>query len=429
MITMDKKKLIRRSKILIVIFCIGCGLTAGRAPAQQMRTSSDTASYETLLKLYTTLRDKQGEKVMLERILQSLNEVDSVYLVHYPTWIIENEDLRQRVLKAFRNRQKLAPSHAIIHVVASPSKDEIVQITILGASSMGRGEIRLYISESLQQAILHSVSPHSEVSDEPEEFKRSALPDAPPKDVTFEASLFGGSLRFASGWGAEVKVGNDNLGYPFWSTGSIEYFLLLNQLKLGAIAPMNSGLDQPDILGPITISTRKLNGAAGFAAEFDQPIGSDMLEARFSSGSLTKRNPDNRLTDTSQAYYLRTMAQLVYSHRFSISGGEYLLTVHGGAGYHQIGEGVVQPDESIATTDRFNFFSPYVKFDYLRHGNQMYGLSVQYYSSVVLVSAWTELVKNMVYFEVKYSTSVLRAPKPWEQPYFFMVSPHVRFVF
>ena len=44
--------------------------------------------------------------------------------------------------------------------------------------------------------------------------------------------------------------------------------------------------------------------------------------------------------------------------------------------------------------------------DYIRHGNQMYGLSVQYYSSVVLVSAWTELVKNMVYFEVKYSTSV-----------------------
>lgn len=426
---MDTKKLMNRWNILIVVFCMGCGLTAGRAPAQQSKTSSDTSSYENLLKLYTTLRNKQGEKVMLERILQSLNEVDSVYLVHYPTWIIEDEDLRQRVLKAFRNRQKAAPSHAIIHVVASPSKDEIVQITILGASSMGRGEIRLYISESLQHAILHTVYYHSEVSDIPEEFRRSALPDAPPKDVTFEASLFGGSLRFANGWGAEVKVGNDDLGYPFWSTGSIEYFLLLNQLKLGAIAPMNSGLDEPDLLGPVTISTRKLNGAAGFAAEFDQPIGSDMLEARFSSGSLTKRNPDDRLTDTSQAYYLRTMAQLVYSHRYSIGGGEYLFTVQGGAGFHEIGKGVVQPDESIATTEKSDFFSPYVKLDYIRHGNQMYGLSVQYYSSIVLVSAWTELVKNMIYFELKYSTSVLRTAKPWEQPYFFMVSPHVRFVF
>ena len=422
--------LARKSIFLIALLLAACcGHQGGKAYGQQSKSTSDSANFEVLLKLYKEFQNKHAEKLMLDRTLQSLNEVDSVYLVHYPTWIVEDEDTRQRILKAFRNRQKAAPPHGVIHIVTNPSRDEIVQITILGASMMGRGEVRLYISESLQRTILHTATPHSEISDLPEEFRKSKLPGAPPKDISFEASLFGGSLRFANGWGAEVKVGDDNLGYPFWSSGSIDYFLLLDRLKLGAVAPINTGLTEPDILGPVTISARRLNGAAGFTAEFDQPIGSGMLVARFSSGTLTKHNPDEQLTDTSQAYYLHTTAQLAYGYTFSFENGEYIFTVNGGVGFHQVGKGVVQSDETIITTEKSNFFSPIVKLDYIRHGKQMYGMGIQYYSSIVMVTAWTELFKDFFYVDLKYSTAVFRPAEPWEQPYFFMVSPRLRFTF
>ena len=419
----------RRLSFVLLSFVLNCTVSANLSFSQQQAATSDSGQYELLYKLHSEYQSKLGERLMLERILRSLNDVDSVYLVHYPTWIIQDEDIRQRVLKAFRNRGKSAPSLAPIHVVTNPARDEIVQLTILGASNMGRGEVRLYLSEGLQKAILHSVSPHSEVVSLPAVERRGVLPDSPPKDLEFDASLFGGSLRFSNGLGVEVRVGEDEIGYPFWSSGTVQYLLLLDQLKLGAVAPINSGLDESDLLGPLTILSRKLNGAPGFVAEFDQRVGDSKLEARFSTSSLSKRNSADAYPDASNLYYLHTIGQLALSHEFSLENGEYLVGLKGGLGFHQVGRGAVQIDGSITTNDKTNYFSPIVKLEYIRHGFPMYGFAVQYYSSSVLLTAWTELVKNFVYFDLKYSTPVFRAAQPWEQPYFLMASPRIRFAF
>ncbi len=414
--------------LMLMILCATGALCQANASKNQV--TMDSAKVDSLIKLHGELQKRKSDKAMLERIIESLNQVDSVYRVHYPTWIIEGEDVRQRIIKAFRNRQKFAPQRTPIHVITNPALDEIADISILGASSMGRGEVRLFLSENLRKAILDTYTPHGEESGHEEASIRSLLPNTPPDRVAVEASLFGGSLKFANGWGTEIKVGYDEIGFPFWSSGSARMFLTIDHLKLGVLVPINTGLSQPDLLGPVTLLSRKLNGAPGFAVEFFQPLSSNKkIELRFTSGSMAKLEPDDQITDTSDAYFIHTVGQIDYAQDFSFGGGNYLFTAKIGMGFHRIGRAALQADKTFNTIEKNDYGSPYIKLDYVRHGIQMYGFEVQYYSSIVSLTAWTELVKNFVYIDVKYSTPLFRSPQSWEQPYFFMLSPRFRFAF
>src|ERR1043165_5127971 len=169
---------------------------------------------------YKLLQKKRNERAMLSRILAAMNVVDSAYVVHYPTWIIRDEDIRQRVFKTFRNRLKFPSRDSSLIVITSPEHDEIVRLS-MGDVALGREETRLYLGDNIRRAILAPDYPRTEL--EPSvESKRHPIFDPPIHSVMFEGSAFGGKVSFANGWGLQARVGNDAMGFPFWSSGSVE---------------------------------------------------------------------------------------------------------------------------------------------------------------------------------------------------------------
>jgi hypothetical protein len=377
--------------------------------------------------LRSVLEAKKEDRERLDRMLNALNSVDSVYKVYFPAWIIRDEDLRQRIYKVFRGRySNVAPDSAVI-VVANPEKGEILQVSI-GKAAMGPQEIRIVMSDSLRRDILRGNYPQRMIESAPAKERKRIPFGAKPVVVSMDASLFGGALLFGNGWGIELKIGHDEIGYPFWATGDARLMAVFDRLKLGVMIPLNFGKKQPKILDPLAIRPRHLNGATGISAEYDQPVKSDLVGARFSLGELNKY-VGGQLTDDKSPYYIHTIGQLFYSHRMSFLEGAHLLTVSAGLGFHQIAQGEVLPDDRIVATKKWNFFSPIVRMDYIRHGDEMYGVTVQYYSSILYVSGWIELVRNFIYVDLRYAAPIVRSPKPWEQPYFHMISPRFRLVY
>ncbi len=386
-----------------------------------------TSSVDSVNILQSMLEEKRNDRLRLERMLGALNSIDSLYKIHYPTWVVIDEDLRQRIFKTFGMRHSNVPQDTTVTIVANPDRSEIVEISI-GSAVMGRLESHLNLSDSLHQAILGADYPLRRVDAVPAKERKSVLFGSIPKVVSVDASAFNTELLFSNGWGIEAKIGNDEIGYPFWMTGSARVHAIFNQLRIGVMAPFKFGRKQPDILGPLDIRPRRLNGSTGFSAEFDQPLGSDLVGARLAVGELNKF-VSGQLTNDSLPYYLHTVAQLFYSRHASLAGGEHLFTFTGGVGYHQIGLGQVQSDKRITAIKKLNFVSPILRAEYTRHGTRMYGVGVQYYHSIIEVNGWLEFIKNFIYLDLRYSAPIIRGPKPWEQSYFVMISPRFRLAF
>jgi len=83
----------------------------------------------------------------------------------------------------------------------------------------------------------------------------------------------------------------------------------------------------------------------------------------------------------------------------------------------------------VNVVDKAEFTSPILRVDYARLGDRLYGGSVQYYSSILYLSGWVEVIRNFLYVDVKYYTPVFRDPEAWEQKYFFMISPRIQITY
>jgi len=118
---------------------------------------------------------------------------------------------------------------------------------------------------------------------------------------------------------------------------------------------------------------------------------------------------------------------LIYSRQFFLGGSTFPFVLSGGIGYHQVGESVPEaPGSSALTTvEKHDFVSPLLRAEYTHNGRFRYGLAVQYYSSIFYMKAWIELIRDFMNIELQYYTPLLRDAKPWEQPYFFMISPRI----
>jgi hypothetical protein len=389
-------------------------------------TPSDT-TLETRKKLSLDLHKLRADRARLHRILAALNIVDSAYIVHFPTWLIRDVDVRERVHKVFRNRLKFPSRDSDLVVITNPSKTEIEMLSF-GAVSMGREEVRLFVGDNLRKTIL-SEEYSRESTPQPQEPKKPIVLEPEPKSVFFEGSLFGGSIKFSNGWGAEMKMGNDAIGFPFWSSGSAEVVLLVDQLRIGAVVPMSVGLSESQIGGPFTIQSRKLNGAGGFTAEYAFNIASGSFDFHITSSPLSNSDANKKYTSLTEAYYVRSVVQGIYYRNLGMINNEHSFTLGVGMGYHQIGKARIIPYVDVNTTDKFDYYSPIIKVSYLRQGMHTYGVEVQGYSSTLLITSWIELVKDFIYADMKYSIPVFRGPNAWENSYFIMVSPRIRLSF
>jgi hypothetical protein len=384
---------------------------------------------DSLSLLRAVLGEKRQDRLRMERMLEALNVVDSVYKVHYPTWMVKDDDLRERINRAFRLRFPDVQRDATVTVIANPESTELLELSV-GSAVMGRRDTQVHLSDSLRAKILSADYDLENIDRTPHKPRTTLTFGVPPKFAGVTASAFGAGVIFNNGWGLEARLGFDEIGYHFWSSGALRVMAIFDRFKLGVIAPMRFGAPGSfEQIEPLSIRPRRLNGPKGISGEFEQPFLTEAVGAKFSIGELTHvTNPAN-IVDRDNIYYLHTIAQLYYSRRDTPFGKDHVFTLTGGVGYHQVARGESSSGFKIDKHDKTDFASPVLKVEYTRQGSNMYSIGVQYYSSIIYVHTWLELVKNFIFVDMKYYAPIVRGPKPWEQSYFFMVSPRIQVIY
>jgi hypothetical protein len=411
--------------LLLFLLAVAAGSPAvAQVPARE----STSGISDTVISLRARIVEREREHEALDRMLQALNEVDSAYLAHCPCWIVRDEDLRQRVLKMFRLRQEDPGSESNVLVVSNPQESQILEARA-GNAVMKRRDARMIMGDSLQHQLLFATYPRRYKEEVPSRPRNPVVFGGRPRFAALSVSAFAGALLFSDGTGVEAQLGHEEIGYHFWSTGSVQVAGMFEDFKVGVLAPLALGNSHPDLIQPLTIRPRKLTGTKGILLEYDPELFAGRLAARFSIGGMTGVTNPDLLADTGPVYTVHTIAQLTYAKRLPLSDIAGQLTLRGGLGFHQISTGEVTATGTIATTEKENFLSPIVGVEYIRHGDRQYGLAAQYYSSILFAKAWVEIVQDFIFIDVKYYTPVFRAARPWEQPYFFMVSPRIQVVY
>lgn len=417
-----------RTRAANFAWLMGAALVASTPPSNAQDPLAGASTVDSLRILQSILMGKKVERARLERMLDGLNVVDSAYKHSYPSWVVLDEDLRERILRVFRMHHQDVSREDPITVVANPAGREILEISV-GTARLGRRETYVNLSDSLHSEILEGRYTKREVAPARVRQRIGQTFGQRPRFVSVYASAFGGGILFSNKWGVEAKMGHEEIGYHFWSTGSFRALAVFDQLKLGILAPLGYGLVQTHRMQPLEIRPRRLTGATGFSAEFELPISDATIKSHLTVGDITRISDYSMLTDSTETYFVHTVAQLSYSRQLFVGTSDHVLTLTGGFGTHQIGFGTVQPDLHVTTTNKENFVSPLIRVEYMNQNSNMYGVSMQYYSSIVHVKGWVELIKNFIYLDMQYYTPFLRDPKPWEQSYFFMISPRIQVIY
>ena len=229
----------------------------------------------------------------------------------------------------------------------------------------------------------------------------------------------GAAIRFASGIKAEIRIGNEDFGYQFWSSGNIAFLVGYRQAKVGVHVPFSGGRTPGRLLDPFW-TPRRIDGTYGITGEFDFTRfgGSFLVGLRRTDVTGTYIRPDTITT-------LRNMVQLWYSDAISDRRDGNLVRYRLGVGFHQIGHDALYPVGSTkpvsveTTAPPTSYVSPYVKLEYVnRQSVRRFGGSVQYYNEWVLGAAWVEIVPRHMRLELKASAPIFRKPHVWESTHF-----------
>jgi len=233
---------------------------------------------------------------------------------------------------------------------------------------------------------------------------------------------------FSRGLGLEAVIGREEIGYHFWSSGDFGVRAIIYGLKLGALLPFPYGYKTQQPINPLAIKPALLVGSTGVSADYEYPFGDNKAGVRLSLGDMYLWSFQKKVPTGLSAYSLHATGQ-VYFARQALWGNDSF-TFTGGIGSHQVT--MNEADEAqgkVDVTGKNTFTSPLLRVDYARLGERLYGGAVQYYSSILYLSGWVEVVKNFLFLDLKYYTPVFRDPEPWEQKYFFMISPRIQITY
>jgi hypothetical protein len=449
-------------------------------------------------------------------MIDSLTTIDPEIRKYFPRWKICETDLQIQIYQSFKllGFPKEQLSKTKIEVLAAPRPDEYNAFEILlikcGEATLNSAEINANFSPALYN-IISGESFYSRVNNPPETEVRSRdycyveiPPESPvssteanaiidflkPDDVThaFSISLFDQSFKFGnSGFWLSNTVGNDEVGYPFWSAGESKVILqrplyantdnetntaipYLLDMKLGGAYKINSGIDPS---GTILswIPDRKLNMGPGgklvtgldfnmpfhpqFGLHFNMEIplteikreGIDPGDYAFTDVSDdVDFDPDNPNYGRYQIYgivnQLRGTGQLALFYYWwpGADKGNYdnFLRFDIGMSYAEVRQSAAYYD----TTDHVHYMDPngitglqtfkpnefgdwvYAKLEYRNSAFWPFGISAQYSNQILMGRVYVPLV-NWLYIEAKIATP-LRPLRPYENKVFFMVSPVLR---
>ncbi|HXF99276.1 MAG TPA: hypothetical protein VNL69_00760 [Bacteroidota bacterium] len=381
----------------------------------------------------------------LERILAELNIVDSAYAPSFPRWELIEPNLKLRVYAAFRNRGKQFSRDDRIIVIVHPDSQTITDIRI-GNVAYGKLFAQTLLARDLKTDLMaearNNEPPYgikSRVSEESNPLAHPTKPDWVSADI----SLFGASLRFGNEWGIEGRIGNDELGYPFWSSGNTWIMGRYKSIKLGAWVPINGGIDRPQGGTLVrTSTTRLLNGSDGIVGEFEfewEPIriASESfpyaaIGARFGFGGLSGRREEYLTSNLDSLYFISAVVQGYYAFDFLFDEKRQNLNVHLGATYHRVNLGkavLVGGKHSIFKSgEPESFIDPYIRIEYRNYRYDRFRVTAQY-SRLLMFIGWAEVVPPFIYAEVKFSTVVFRKPRAWEHQNYIYGTVGVKFDF
>lgn len=423
----------RASKFTLVLHCLlgalvvaaGMAGTWTSALAQGSPSPQPTVE-DSIAMLQNTIARRTADRDQLRRMLAALNVIDSVYKPLYPAWLVLDDDLKERINRSFRQRHPDVSRDTDVVVIASPQRAQILGLSV-GSVQLGRLETPQTISDSLDKELLHGNYQRKDVDLRVEPPRTNAL-NSEPHYASLEASAFGLRLMFSRGLGLDAAIGREEMGYHFWASGDFRVRAIIYGLKLGVLLPFPYGYKTLQPSDPLAIKPSLLIGSTGFSGEYEHPLGENKAGIRLSVGDLYLGTVLKKVPSGLSAYSLHSTGQIYYGHHLRWGNDSFTLT--GGIGYHQVTRNMVDSSRGrIDVTDRNEFASPLLRVDYARLGERLYGASAQYYSSVLFLSGWVEIIRNFLFVDVKYYTPIGREPQPWEQKYFFMISPRLQITY
>jgi hypothetical protein len=383
--------------------------------------------------------DKSREDLgALRRVVNSLDRVDSTFEAYFPVWRVLDQTLRLKVFAAFRKRNISYNDRDDVYVIATPDTQEIVDVHI-GDGKYGRLLTRNILDRTLKAELLR-VHDYPIAEEIPPGYyransnRKSSARPLTPNWVSANISLFGGEVRFGNDWALVGKVGDDVLGYPFWSSGQAWLMLRYKSIAIGTRLPVHGGLDD----FALGLRTRRLNGSTGLAAEFEiewdlLKIGSDNftyggLGGSFSIGRLSNRRPDLLTDDLQKLYSISHIAELHYTFDLQFDHALQLMIVQAGIGYHRVSVSKMENVDIVKADEARSFALPIITVAYKHQRADWFTVRGQL-SRLATISAWAELVPGYVFAEVKYSSVIFRDPRPWEHPSYFYGTLGLRFDF
>jgi hypothetical protein len=437
----------------------------------------------------------------LRENIRDLTTLDPEIERYLPRWKILESDLKIKLAQYFSyTGVPVRESDSMIVTASFPDPETNAQdllslrvgesqAAVISGTDKLRNELgnRIY-EEILRRDYQHVViEPAVPVTESP----RDRMPNVfyPATARQFVAiSAFRQSVQLGrSGARLEHMLGNDEIGYHFWTSGQgrawAHYPIIpltdpalrargvpdILTIDLGIAYRMKFGSAEDNFLGEL-ISPRKLNGSIGpkaytrieyrlpqindlgFAINAEVPFNKMISpqEVRADNSVVRAFEATGRLDPLPTAYFLRTVAQGnlfwenwlggddSYEHFFRVSLGvsyqEFARTTVGNVvegefipleDINALGDAVVYRD-LIHPTEFEDWL--YAKVDYLNQSGFPFGISGQLANRNLMLSGFIPVIKNWLFLEAKYSTPLLRdEPAPWEYKSFFMISPILRF--
>jgi len=266
--------------------------------------------------------------------------------------------------------------------------------------------------------------------------------------IALDLSMFRAMLAVYE-WNLDVRLGDEELGYPFWSSGQLNLLAgYKNLAKLGIALPIGLGKDQEwNIIGPVGIKPRALNGIFGLTGRFNLdrefPIA---LGGAFTVGTIDKEYES--LTNPNLFYYIPTAIQLYYPVLFKDveTNPRNIIQIKIGYGYHRVKNGhviqksevgslrdgrIIQPADvgTVESALEKDVNSPYIRLEFMNlNENNKYGFSAQYYGGSLIIGAWLEIIPDIFRVEGKYAMW-LRDRYAWDSSSILLFSPRIRLDF
>ncbi len=416
----------KKAMTFVLLACCGVG------------TRGVSTLYAQSDKILSELKTAQGELRSLERILSALNNGDTVYTSYFPMWTVYDKNTKLSIQTAFRNRGREFPEDENVTVIAHPNGRSVADIRI-GKVSYGRLFASKALDPQLQKELLERN--YVLVDEIPLGYRTNKTIRKiaeKPHWVSANISLFGGTMRFGNDWKIEGRIGSDELGYPFWSSGQIFLTAGYKSLKLGTYLPMHGGVfsTNPNER-PLSLRPRLLNGSTGATGSFEfewdlvklnsSRVTYGAIGGSFAIGSLDRRRTDYLTSNLDSLYSVNAMLQAHYAFNYKFDDKK-ILNVKVGGVYHTVTLNRFVDNEIERYGRIKKILTPYFAVEYRNLGADWFALNTTY-SRLLMFGAWAEIVPQYVYAEVKYSTVLLRETKTWEHNYYLYATLGFNFDF